>query len=878
MATISTLQEIVEEPHEDEAVLDSNHPKLLAFQLAVKAALSKRIQEADEEIQRLRKENADKQRARQLQTSKLHDAQRELKLEQKKVADLDRDLEEVVDKRTRLDLDNEAKKQDLEDLTVAYLKAKAKNERLKLHHNRVLANQILLTTRRVKTAGDVNATQTSATKAEEDYKKLQNEKQAQDLYLNKITQDMEDINQQISEYNEQADAMKQQSAETIEMVRKAEIEIERIHQEKKNIMQKWTSTVINIAKRDEALVSFRNALKNQELALKGTKAEIEGTKQEIITCQEKHDHLTTISRRAQRLCANKKASIRKNEDLIEETKVDLQNAEEAKEKTLEALEEAKADMHVVQKDLASSAFQIGKLEQVRRQLEEDVMNLSRDAHLSDKNAHHQVKLIKSVREKAKLLEERLSDVQNQMTGVLQDIMQTSLVIDQQDVQISDLDMNISNLNFQLDTVIKGINKAQATIDKKQNEIDMKTKEKEELVEAKEGGALSPLEAEIARTKEELSAVESHCQEAKQQWLKYQNEFITKVDEKSVKSEVLRETNRKHLVMEQKNHKLQSEIVSMERALVELKRRLEVKDGVIMRLNKQFFEEKQRYAEDVKVIEGKRALEVNKMQLLLEQVEATKEEVRQLAKEVENEKLSSNSAAEELSQWEELVRNCKESQEALQMERSRQGELEALRSDLHRMQVRAEQVEKQTRMLMGAIEEYVDRRETLVDKVTTLATSRTINTTPQMIKSLLTKKIEDLNFKLKRMTKEETNIQKKLTLAKEDNDLLKQENEKKQMAFEQMRSLIIQKMQEADLKRNHKDLKLNQILRLQTRAKWYRAIKVKRYRPTNRDEAQSATELTSVLAQNEDLKGAVAMLIQSCPDLRKNITKAMNMIG
>ena len=42
-------------------------------------------------------------------------------------------------------------------------------------------------------------------------------------------------------------------------------------------MQKWTSTVINIAKRDEALVSFKKALKTQDLLLKGTRATIEGT-------------------------------------------------------------------------------------------------------------------------------------------------------------------------------------------------------------------------------------------------------------------------------------------------------------------------------------------------------------------------------------------------------------------------------------------------------------------------------------------------------------------------------------------------------------------------------------------------------------------------
>ena len=65
------------------------------------------------------------------------------------------------------------------------------------------------------------------------------------------------------------------------MVRQSEAEIETVRQERRNIMQNWTSTVINIAKRDGALVSFRTALKNQELNLKGLRAQIDGTKQDI---------------------------------------------------------------------------------------------------------------------------------------------------------------------------------------------------------------------------------------------------------------------------------------------------------------------------------------------------------------------------------------------------------------------------------------------------------------------------------------------------------------------------------------------------------------------------------------------------------------------
>jgi hypothetical protein len=51
--------------------------------------------------------------------------------------------------------------------------------------------------------------------------------------------------------------MKQQTSEMEDLVRKAEHESDKIRQEKMSIMQRWTLSVINIAKRDEALVNFR---------------------------------------------------------------------------------------------------------------------------------------------------------------------------------------------------------------------------------------------------------------------------------------------------------------------------------------------------------------------------------------------------------------------------------------------------------------------------------------------------------------------------------------------------------------------------------------------------------------------------------------------
>ena len=126
--------------------------------------------------------------------------------------------------------------------------------------------------------------------------------------------------------------------------------------------------------------------------------------------------------------------------------------------------------------------------------------------------------------------------------------------------------------------------------------------------------------------------------------------------------------------------------------------------------------------------------------------------------------------------------------------------------------------------------------------------RVKNTTPQMAKSMMTKKIEDLNFKVKRMAREETALTKRVEAASGECSQARGDFEAKRSTFEALRTEILGKMQLADQRRSLKDVKLNLILHLQNRARWYRAIKSKRYRPTNRDEGHGSAELTHVMSQ------------------------------
>ena len=68
-----------------------------------------------------------------------------------------------------------------------------------------------------------------------------------------------------------------------------------------------------------------------------------GTKEDIIVCQEKHEQLTTLSQKAERLCMQRKNQIKKVEGEIEKAKLELNKAHEAHLKTQETLNATQAE-------------------------------------------------------------------------------------------------------------------------------------------------------------------------------------------------------------------------------------------------------------------------------------------------------------------------------------------------------------------------------------------------------------------------------------------------------------------------------------------------------------------------------------------------------
>ncbi len=87
---------------------------------------------------------------------------------------------------------------------------------------------------------------------------------------------------------------------------------------------------------------------------KQVRAEIDGTKQKVITCQERHDQLTTLSQRAERAVIQRKVQVKRTASQIEDAKLELNNVNEAHMKTLDTLKDIENQAQELERDLANA--------------------------------------------------------------------------------------------------------------------------------------------------------------------------------------------------------------------------------------------------------------------------------------------------------------------------------------------------------------------------------------------------------------------------------------------------------------------------------------------------------------------------------------------
>ena len=107
---------------------------------------------------------------------------------------------------------------------------------------------------------DIAVMKRAAEKAETEVAKTEIEKQKQDLYVDRLVERVDKLRNEIGMFEAQLSAQREETKAATSALAEAQMEIEQINVEKKQLFQQWSSSLIGMRRRDEAHSAMMDAL------------------------------------------------------------------------------------------------------------------------------------------------------------------------------------------------------------------------------------------------------------------------------------------------------------------------------------------------------------------------------------------------------------------------------------------------------------------------------------------------------------------------------------------------------------------------------------------------------------------------------------------
>ncbi|KAG9473612.1 hypothetical protein GDO78_004095, partial [Eleutherodactylus coqui] len=293
------LKEQNEDDEEELVVLDPNHPLMTRFQTALKNYLTKQIESLEVELRGMTALMKKNKSEREDLGVILYGIQQELARQQMglekqhdKYADIstlrrqeEEELESIRNmyKITHLTTNTEHKK-------ISSLQTEVENLALRLFYMENMSGDV---------HSDISVMKRAVQKTEAERIQAEVEKQKQDMFVDRLTRERDRLTEQIALYESQTNAQREDTKAAREAVAEANMEIEAIGLEKKQLLQQWNSSLIGMTRRDEAYAALQEALILAWQELRSMETEIEGYKKSVTKEEEIHEKLAFMINRAE---------------------------------------------------------------------------------------------------------------------------------------------------------------------------------------------------------------------------------------------------------------------------------------------------------------------------------------------------------------------------------------------------------------------------------------------------------------------------------------------------------------------------------------------------------------------------------------------------
>ncbi|KAM5216767.1 coiled-coil domain-containing protein 40 isoform 3-T3 [Hipposideros larvatus] len=815
-----------DEAEDDESqlvVLDPGHPLMLRFQAALKNYLNRQIDKLTLDLRELEVSTKQVRVQRQELGVGLYGVQQHL-------VRLQMQLEKNQDCHSIIACARRQKEQELQAARCLYTRTceAAHEERRKLaalqaEMEKLALHVFYMQNIEEDVQGDIRVMKQVVKKSEVERSRAEVEKKKQDLHVDQLTTRANQLEEQIALFEAQSCAQAEDTRILRKAVSEAYMEIDTINVEKTHILQQWAVSLVGMKHRDEAYRTIQEALRECQHQLKSIDGEVEAYKKSIMKEEEKNERLARILNRAETeasLMQKLTAQCRGKEEALQSEfntyRLSLQDTEDALGKTYMEYTTTMSELQTVYQTIQQEL-------DVRRKLDVSIVEKLQEHMTSNKMTKyfHQL-IVKRQKEKTSLVT-HLSKINGDIAQTTLDITNTACRQDMHQKTLAELDKEVQKVNDLITSSENEISRRTVLIERKQGLINFFNKQLEQMLSELGGEELGPLELEIKRLSKQIDEHSTSATKAQVSWLRLQQEMVQATRQREEQLASTHMFKKEVHILEQKKLRIEKKVDQERKERTDIERHMKDLDKDLKKLNV-LLSKNRSSSEDLQqdnlVTENEfvRSLKASERETIEMQ-----EKLEQLTEEKASVLNSLVEAEHQIMLWEKKIQLAKEMRASVDSDTG-QTDIQAMKTEIHRMKVKHGQLLKQQEKLIRDMELAVARRETI---------STRVEGQSKMDKKLLTR--TDFHHKQTELRRKISDLHK----ATEDssNTILELEETQKRMS-----ESLLEKQTQLSAMQSHtealeadvdqlvvlKRQKLAELVALQTRLKHLQAVKDGRY--------------------------------------------------
>eukprot|EP00743_Colponemidia_sp_Colp-15_P001752 GILK01001913.1.p1 GENE.GILK01001913.1~~GILK01001913.1.p1 ORF type:complete len:909 (-),score=261.49 GILK01001913.1:118-2775(-) len=714
---------------------------------------------------------------------------------------------------------------------------------------------------------EIAVTRRATYRAEESVSTLEKEKKLQDLLIDSMNEDIKRLQEQKALYEAQLISQKQETEAAARTLAEAAKEMEAINFEKKQLLQQWQSSLIGMQRRDEALQATQDALREQKELEQALEAEMRGFKESIKKEQDKNERLVGFLTKNQSETQYLEGQI----DLVKVTRERLGEQYAMLKKSLDQTnterQRIETERSTIEDQMTVIDKNIQKISREAQRLSEDIMNNLSDQTTIQKSAANMNKQTRKLHAELSEKEGQVQQLDNEIARLRVDALNTEAQNEFLKDNLRVLAKDLKERETLIDKYEMEIRQRNDQIEKKQHYVDRLNRKFDELTHNMEDENTGPLEATIKNVNKQIAEKEEQCQAMQRDWIKKQTQLVAYQHDIGKQAEVVQDLNTKKTLLTTKKIRLNGSFASVEKEIKELRNatrgmRIEMtklNDLIAKHSNLKQVLGNENFNLETEFVEKLKDLEKDSVTIEGRIQDIKQEKAAILGEIVESER--------QIMLWERKIQLEKEMQDALDPNVG-QSEVQEMKKEIHRMELRFDQLKRKQESMISEMERAIDKRETIalkyVPKDTTAAGKAG---TAKVTQAQVQRQIESLKSTLKHTTSNAQQLDQTIRQRVDELNQIGEEIQKTGQSQAKLDQIVMELQLSITVAKILKQRNLANLLRYQKSAKKYDQLAEGKYRVSVRGDAVQ-NMLEQQEAETDKLREVLDELRTVTPHLQK----------